>query len=116
LYGEVGESLDGHASAGLERYRLIITDSVVEPHEADYLTAMREEEEPKSLVHCLGEAVIGEGVKVGAFWEEVYEGNLSFLHISEGIISVVMKHLVGVNPIILVLKRILIPVNKFIML
>ena len=62
--GEVGERLDGHASAGFQRDRLVSGDSVVELHEPDHLVAVREEEEPESLVHRLGEAVVGEGVQV----------------------------------------------------
>ena len=62
--GEVGESLDGHASAGLQLDRVVNGDSVVELHEADDLLAVGEEEEPESLVDRFGEAVIGEGVQV----------------------------------------------------
>ena len=64
LDGEVCESLDGHTSAGLQFDSLLHGDSVMEPHKPDDLLAVGEEEEPESLVHRLGEAVIGEGVQV----------------------------------------------------
>ena len=64
LDGEVCESQNGHASAGLQLDRVVNGDSVVELHESDDLLAVGEEEEPESLVHRFGEAVIGEGVQV----------------------------------------------------
>ena len=45
MNGEVGESLDCHASSGFELDRIINGDSVVEPHEPDNLLAVGEEEE-----------------------------------------------------------------------
>jgi hypothetical protein len=79
---------------------------VVEPHKPDDLLAVGEEEEPESLIYRLGEAVIGEGVKVRASGEEVVEGNLGFLHQEKGVIMEVLKHFIRVNPLILVLTRI----------
>ena len=79
---------------------------MVEPHEPDDLLAVGEEEEPESLIYRLGEAVIGEGVKVRASGEEVVEGNLGFLHQEKGVIILVVKHFVRVNPPVLVLARI----------
>ena len=40
LDGEVGVSLDGHASAGLELDRIIMVNSMVEPHEPNDLLAV----------------------------------------------------------------------------
>ena len=78
----------------------------MELHESNYLLAVREEEEPHSLVHRLGEAVIGEGVGVRASGEEVVETRLGFFHERNGVIIVVLKHLVGVDPLVLVLARV----------
>jgi hypothetical protein len=79
---------------------------MVDLHESDDLLAVGEEEEPESLVHRLGEAVIGEGVKVRASGEEVVEGNLCFLYKKKGVIILVVKHFIRVNPPVLVLARI----------
>ena len=79
---------------------------MVEPHEPDDLLAVGEEEEPESLIYRLGEAVIGEGVKIRASGEEEVEGPFGFLHKKKGVIILVVKHFIRVNPPILVLARI----------
>ena len=79
---------------------------MVELHESNYLLAVREEEEPHSLVHRLGEAVIGEGVGVRASGEEVVETRLGFFHECNRVVVVVLEHLVGVDPLVLVLARV----------
>jgi len=79
---------------------------VVALHESNYLLAVREEEEPDTLVYRLGEAVIGEGFEVRASGEEVVEGLLSISHETDGVIVDVLEHLVGVDPFILVLAMV----------